>query len=193
MLEYSEPVTLTDGPHSLTINQISLDKEPIVDIFASPTDDFLLMHILRTPIIQTPCSEENQCQWPEELQDYQELRPSAKTLTHHLNKLANKLLEGDFKNQKQAINLLLEYKILSSLPFSVESQFGTQFKNIIKMNYLTEAIKEKYPEKIDPNLNIPHIMDDQLVSDNPILQTPEMAATLLSPQEFFEIQKKQIK
>lgn len=193
ILEYSKPVTITHGSHSLNINQISLDKEPIINIFTSPTNDFTFINILRTPIIQAPCSEKNQCQWPEALQDYQELRPSAKTMTDHLNKLANKLLEGDFKDQKQAINLLLEYKILSSLPFSVESQLGTQFKNIVKMNYLTEAIKEKYPEKIDPNLNIPHIIDNQLVDDNNLLRTSEMAATLLSPQEFFRIQKIQIK
>lgn len=85
--------------------------------------------------------------------------PGHNVLSTHIDKIANRLLDGQFKNQKHAQELLLDYKILSSLPFSIEGLAGTQFKNIVRMNYLTEVLKEKFPKKIDPHFRIPHIID----------------------------------
>jgi DNA-directed RNA polymerase subunit E'/Rpb7 len=70
---------------------------------------------------------------------------------------------------------------------------GTQFKNIVKINYLTEAIKQKFPEKIDKNLNIPHIIDYEEFNKSGVLRSPEIAIIALTPNKFKKIQKKQIK
>jgi len=149
--------------------------------------------ISRTPFVQTDTSQYHSHLYKsKEFKRRKALYNGNTELKKHLDEAANTLLDGNFKNQNKAISLLLNYKILTSLPFAVENQFGTQFKNIIKMNYLTDKIKEKYPTKVNPNLNIPHIVDYDKFDDAPFLKNPEIAVITLLPHEFHDIQKKQI-
>lgn len=119
--------------------------------------------------------------------------PASKVAEKAMNEVANKLINGDFKDQDEAIDLLLDYKVLTSLAWSIIEARGTQFKNIVKINALVETIKNKFPDKIDQNLNIPHYHDDSRF-DQPVdtKNSPEVAVLLKSVNDFKKVEKKKI-
>ncbi len=189
---------LTSKISNVTIDHKMLDNNPTILVDNKPvvrmsyyngnSDSSNCIKLHRTNTIQ-PDLEKNYANKDAEL-----LNSDTHILVEHTDRLANTLLNGDFKNQDAAVDLLLDYKILTCLPFSIENSRGTQFKNIVKMNYLTEAIKKKYPEKISQNLNIPHIITGNKKIDHAnFSKSPEIAITLLSPSEFKDTQKKQIR
>ena len=180
------------------IIKTTIDNFPIIFVYFDYNYDLkhqnmhYEINIIRTPFAQTDYSKNNLDKLHSNLKENKELYPSFIVIEKHLNNLANQLLDGDFKNQEHAIDLLLEYKMITSMPFSIEASLGTQFTNILKMNYLMEAIKEKYPSKINKNLRIPHIFDFKKFADYGFFQCPEIAVTFVNPEEFIETQKKQI-
>jgi hypothetical protein len=171
---------------------LTIDDKPVATVILGNIDNKNIAQILRTSLIESDFSENKKHQYPIGLDPYKDLLGSNKSIIKNMNNIANKLLDGDFKNQQEAIDLLLNYKILTSLPYAIQEQYGTQFKNIVKINYLTEAIKKKFPDKIDKNLNIPHVVDYQKYTEAEFLKNPEIAVTLLHPDTFKRVQKRQI-
>lgn len=172
---------------------IEIDNKQVAQIILSQDEkNNFVLYMTRSNIVQTEYSKNQNSDSLGHVKYYKYLLNSTDTLTKHINNSANKLLSGQFNNQKEAIDGLIDYKILSSIPFSIEDQRGTQFKNIVKMNYLTEALKEKYPEKIDGNLHIPHLVEREEFKNDLFLKNPEIAVLALTPNLFKATQKKQI-
>lgn len=117
--------------------------------------------------------------------------PADSVIPKHMNTIATKLLQGRFSSQDEAIDLLLDYKILTCLSFAITNMNGTQIMNIVKINYLVDCVRKNNPDIIDPRLRIPHIHQSTEIA-HPYNQSPELAVIIRSPARFKAEQKAQI-
>lgn len=167
---------VTAARMTLTKNK-SVGKQPLVQT-----------NIVRTFALYT---SEHSTESDPRYYTYNKLRASQKAMTNTLNTIANRLLNGEFSDQKEAIDLLAHYKLINSLIFSIEGMKGTQFKNIIKLNYLVDKIKKKYPEKINKALRMPYRHSNSQLK-NSGMQNPEIAVVFTSAKQFLSVEKAQI-
>lgn len=124
--------------------------------------------------------------------DDHKLRQNGRLVVDGLNKIADKLIRGDFK-KGQAIELLHEFKFVSSFCYHYEQMLGTQLKNILMFNYLTEVVKEKFPDELPENLNISYChKNPRLLESNRVFASPENAVLVSDIIEFKNIEKRQV-
>lgn len=173
---------------------ISLDGKNIAELWlkenygSTPMSTFVVRRADIVPLTDT--SERHYCQFS----STSGFKDNARIIEQHLNQIANQLINGNFADQEEVIELIIDYKILNSLPFAIEGMLGTQFKNIVKMNYLVEHIKEHFSDKIDPHLTVPYPhRDESLLTLNEAFASPELAIIFHNPDRFRAIEKQQIK
>lgn len=161
---------------------ISVDNTEVVWIqFADKMLDFrdnYRAHVARMPIIK---NQNSSCNY----------FPNAQYVIEKMNVVADQIVKGEFSTQDEAIELLLDYKILTCLTFAIEDMHGTQFMNTVKMNYLVDYVRQNYPDRINRNLKIPHVHSDRSLGAV-VNQSPEVAVVLKDPQTFRALEKKQI-
>lgn len=172
--------------------KLTLDNKDMVylKVGADPNSSGYNLRVFRAPLVRvsdktSPTHSDCNTMYPEPVDVC--FRNNGLGVEKQINALATKLLNDEFKDQKEAETLLVKYKVLSCLTFAIEEMKGSQFNNIVKANIIVESIKTHFPEKIDPHFQMPHI------HRNPEFQTtffanPEMAAVIEKYMDFANIE-----
>lgn len=185
--------TLLDQDNPKKGYKITVDGADIVELTPQVSENeesSVLLYACRSPIISS-CKKTTDT--PVRFFSSGDFQKNGHIIEKHLNLIATKLLNGEFNNQDEAIDLLVDYKFLNSLPFSIQNMGGSQFKNIIKLELLVATVKAKFSSKVSKHLTVPYPQyDSDMTSMNNICASPEWAAILKSPAAFRKTEREQI-
>lgn len=182
--------------------QISIDGKPIVYIKIDKFEDDLGDHglelnIRRAPIVHVSGGPDS----PRFKKEDKSATPyknavfysNGATVGSYLNIIANRLINGDFLDRNEAIDLLIDYKTLNCLPFSIEGMNGTQSKNIVKMNYLVAFVNQRFAHKIKTPIIMPYVHEDPvLMNIDSGYASPEIALVVKGPEAFRRYERETI-
>lgn len=193
MLAFGSNVNQRNGHFKLTANGLSIANIRL--LYPSKPGESFKLYCFRPSIIRVsePLAKKKSFIGGGPTDPAQDLQANGQVIEAYLNDLGERLINGKFKDQNEAIDLLINYKFLSSLVFSIEMMNGTQFKNIVKLNYLCEYVKHHYPKKIDKHLTILYPYSaGTLVQPYLSFACPEFSNLLLDPATVIANEKKAV-